>query len=86
LGFVFYTAGILAALGWIRFRFSMSEGLDASFYIKIAVSSFAWVVTSVIVLVKLIKVTTARQTALASVIGVASICLTYIAVSFFMLR
>jgi ABC-type uncharacterized transport system permease subunit len=86
LGFVFYTAGILAALGWIRFRFGATVGVGASFYVKIAVSSFAWVVTSVIVLVKLVRVTTARQTAFASVIGVASICLTYIAVSFFMLR
>jgi ABC-type uncharacterized transport system permease subunit len=86
LGFVFYTAGILAALGWIRFRFGDSAGLGSSFYVKIAVSSFAWVVTSVIVLVKLVRVTTARQTAFASVIGVASICLTYIAVSFFMVR
>jgi ABC-type uncharacterized transport system permease subunit len=86
LGFVFYTAGILAALGWIRFRFALSEEIGTSFYVKVAVASFAWVVTSVIVLVKLVRVTTARQTAFASVIGVASICLTYIAVSFFMLR
>jgi ABC-type uncharacterized transport system permease subunit len=85
-GFAFYTAGLIAAIGWFRLRYDPAEPFADSFYTKIVIALFAWIVTTAINLVKLFRTTTARQTAFASVIGITTILLTYAAVTIFVLR
>lgn len=89
LGFAFYTAGILAVLAWMRFSIAGHVSdlhLGGSFIVKITLVALGWVTIGVILLIKSIKTTTARQAALASVIGAASVLLMYVGVVLFAMR
>ncbi len=93
LGFAFYTAGLLAAAAWMRFKFhetmggiTISDAFGDSLANKIILACAAWIVAAVILLIKHVRGMSARQTAFASVVGFAAIILTYTGVVLFIMR
>ncbi|MDR0453576.1 MAG: cytochrome c biogenesis protein [Deferribacteraceae bacterium] len=93
LGFAFYTAGLLTAAAWMRFKFhkamggiNISDAFGGSLQNKIVLVCMVWLVVAVILLTKRVRGMSARQTALASVTGFASVILTYTGVVLFITR
>jgi ABC-type uncharacterized transport system permease subunit len=87
LGFAFYTVAIFASSGWVRFKVEDSEILNsAGFKLKVILSFAAWLVFGVIIFIKSRFGMSARQTALASVIGFLCVLATYVGVVVFIAR
>jgi ABC-type transport system involved in cytochrome c biogenesis permease subunit len=89
LGFGLYTAGIMAIIAWTRFHFSQETGellVQGSFLLKVTLACTAWVIAGVIILIRSIRTTTARQSAILSIIGIISVLLIYVGVVIFALR
>lgn len=86
LGFVFYTAGLLAAVGWLSFHRGAGTGLfTPEFYMKIFAGLFAWLIMGIIIIIKRIGGMDARYTAFASVVGFLIMALTYGSVAAFVI-
>ncbi|MDR2870094.1 MAG: cytochrome c biogenesis protein [Deferribacteraceae bacterium] len=92
IGFGSYTAGILCAAGWVSFRvthaslFANNPDLGASFQLKLFFAMLVWVMLGIILLLKTKRGMTARQTALASIMGFVAVLFAYAAVALFIVR
>lgn len=79
IGFLLFTIGLLSGFIWGLYEWQGKIIITP----KLLFSIITWIIFGIIIMVKMVKGMTPRNTALASILGIISVIITYIGVALF---